>query len=119
MFDFNKYTFVTYKDKNDSTVTAALSSYAGKTVKGYAKLHPEDNYDEEIGRKLAAARCNEKVAKKRMKHAEKQVLRALKQVEAANKYLKEMELFHNDTMIQHFDATAEITEILNQIKRGE
>ena len=44
----------------------AVSTYAGKTVRGIAICSPEDKFDIEFGKKLAAARCNEKVAEKRL-----------------------------------------------------
>lgn len=43
----------------------AISTYAGRTVRGIAKCHPNDKFDEEFGKKLAAARCNKKIADKR------------------------------------------------------
>jgi len=47
----------------------AISTYAGRTVRGVAKCHPNDTFDVEFGKKLAAARCNKKVAYKRMMRA--------------------------------------------------
>ena len=60
------YKFVYYKN-----VVSALSSFGGKTVKGTAKCDPNDAYSREYGEKLAQARCNTKVAKKRTKWAPK------------------------------------------------
>ena len=45
----------------------ALSSYRGKTVKGVAKCHPNDVFDLDYGKALAASRCNLKIARKRAK----------------------------------------------------
>ena len=47
----------------------AISSFAGRTVRGIAKCHPNDPFDVEYGKKLAAARCNAKIAEKRWKRA--------------------------------------------------
>lgn len=47
----------------------AISTYAGRTVKGVAKCHPNDTFDVEFGKKLAAARCNEKISYKRLTRA--------------------------------------------------
>jgi len=47
----------------------ALSTYAGRTVRGVAKCHPNDTFDVEFGKALAAARCNRKVAEKRYARA--------------------------------------------------
>ena len=62
-----KYKFVVTGNK-----VIAISSYAGKTVKGIAKCHPNDEFNEEIGKNLAAARCNRKIAEKRYKRAKMQ-----------------------------------------------
>ena len=51
------------------TKVIALSTYAGRTVRGIAKCHPNDTFDEEYGKKLAAARCNAKIAEKRYARA--------------------------------------------------
>ena len=48
----------------------ALSSYGGKCVKGIAKCDPQDEFNIEYGKKLAAARCNEKVCHKRLRRAQ-------------------------------------------------
>lgn len=47
----------------------AVSNDAGKTIKGVAKCSPEDEFDVEKGKKLAAARCNAKVTERRRKRA--------------------------------------------------
>lgn len=69
MFDypFDKYKF--YVNVKERTVYA-ISTYAGKTVRGVAKCAPEDKFDIEYGKRLAAARCNLKVAAKRVAKSE-------------------------------------------------
>lgn len=64
MFPIEKYHFIKTRNK-----IIAMSTFAGKTVKGVAKLNPKDEYDEEFGKRLAAARCNLKIAQKRCKRA--------------------------------------------------
>ena len=63
------YTDYNYRYVVTSNKVIALSTYAGKTVRGIAKCHPDDKFDEEIGKKLAAARCNQKIAAKRYERA--------------------------------------------------
>lgn len=46
-----------------------ISTFAKKVVRGIAKCSPNDNFNIEIGRKLAQLRCDEKIAKKRMERA--------------------------------------------------
>lgn len=58
-----------YRYVDTGNTVIAISSYAGKTVKGIAKCDPKDEFNLESGKKLAAARCNAKVCKKRMQRA--------------------------------------------------
>ena len=71
----------TYKIDEGNKVVVALSSFAGKTITGVARCAPEDTFDIDKGKKLAAARCNLKIAEKRMKYAEKCAGRAAKSLE--------------------------------------
>ena len=61
----------------------AVSTYEGKTVRGYAKCDPKDVDNEWYGKVLAAARCNEKVARKRHLRARKCHKEACRNLEAA------------------------------------
>lgn len=63
------YTDYNYRYIVTPTKVIALSTYAGKTVRGVAKCHPTDEFNEEYGKKLAAARCNQKIAAKRYERA--------------------------------------------------
>ena len=61
-----KYSFYT----DGKTKVVAVSTYAGKVVRGVAKCDVNDTFSLEKGKELAAARCNEKVAKKRFTRAQ-------------------------------------------------
>ena len=61
--------FKNYKYVVTPTKVIALSTYGGRTVRGVAKCHPGDTFNEDVGKALAAARCNEKVAAKRYARA--------------------------------------------------
>jgi len=67
----------------------AISTYCGRTVRGVAKCHPNDVFDEEIGKQLAAARCGKKIAEKRYKRARDKYDWICEIVKAVNKE------FHN------------------------
>ena len=95
-YSLDKYKYFTYYDKNGKKTVSAVSTYAGKTVKGYAKCDPRDNFSEDSGKKLAAALCNAKVADKRVKRAEKKMGDALRQLDAAEAYYKRMRTYFND-----------------------
>ena len=69
-YSLDKYKFYEYNDPKGKKTVSAVSTYAGRTVKGYAKCDPRDSFNIENGKKLAAARCNAKVSAKRMKRAE-------------------------------------------------
>ena len=58
---------------NNKDVVVAVSSYAGKTVRGVAKCDPRDTFDIEKGKELAAARCNEKIAEKKINESKKEI----------------------------------------------
>lgn len=88
-----KYTY--YQSDNK---IIAISSYAGKTVKGYAKCAPEDTFDTKKGKELAAARCNAKVADKRLKNA------TSKYHEAVAAYHKTLE--HMNAMASYLEDSA-------------
>ena len=66
--------FTNYKYVVTPNKVIALSSYAGRTVRGIAKCHPGDTFNEETGKALAAARCNEKIAAKRYARAQDKYL---------------------------------------------
>ena len=40
-------------------IVIAITTYAGKTVKGHAKCHIDDTFDPAFGEQLAMARCKE------------------------------------------------------------
>lgn len=54
----------------------AVTTFNGKTVKGIAKCSDQDTFDFEIGKKLAIARCNFKVAQLRQDAAMKKYCEA-------------------------------------------
>ena len=65
--DMTKYSFYT----DGKTKVVAVSTYAGKVVRGVAKCDANDTFSLKKGKELAAARCNEKIAKKRLARAQK------------------------------------------------
>lgn len=69
MFPIEKYKFYT----DNKTYVIAESTYAGIPIQAKAKCSPEDTFDLDFGKKLAAARCNLKICKKRYKVANEKV----------------------------------------------
>ena len=74
----------------------AVSSFAGKSVKAHADCHPNDEFDLNYGRALAAARCGEKIAAKRCKRAYNKVDEAQALVNAALAHLQKMMRYEAD-----------------------
>ena len=75
------------KNSDGQTVkkVIAISTYAGKPVRGVAICSVHDEFDLEKGKKLAAARCNAKVAKLRYKNSSAQLDRMCELVGIVNK----------------------------------
>ena len=85
-FPINKYKF--YSDGKGKII--AVSSYAGKTVKGTAKCDPRDTFDEDYGKECAAARCSAKIAEKRFKRAKLEQKKAVLAIDAAMRRVQKM-----------------------------
>ena len=91
----SRYRFIVHDNK-----VICISSFARKNIKGIAKCAPNDNFDIEIGKKLAQLRCDKKVADKRADRA------AQKYIEAEDQLY---EAFHNFENIKsyYFDSEAQ------------
>lgn len=104
-YSLDRYRY--YKGKDNKIV--AVSSYAGKTVKGVAKCDPRDEYNEESGKKLAALRCNLKVASKREARAKKMVVQAQKDLNAAQHHYDKMSKYFKDAYMKKAIAEHDLT----------
>lgn len=89
----SKYKF--YNDGKNKIV--AVSTYAGKSVRGVAKCDPRDNFDMTKGEDLAMARCAEKIAAKRMRRAQNELAKAERAAEAAQRRVDKMKNYLNDS----------------------
>ena len=105
------YKFVHLKNR-----VIAISTYAGKTVKGEADCHPDDEFDIEFGEKLAEARCRVKVAKKRAARAKKKYIEAEKMMKDAVRYLTKMSNYSSDAEMELHEAKAEVVKLTEQAK---
>lgn len=77
-----------FTDANNNVI--AVSTYAGRTVKGIAKCDPRDTFDLETGKQIAEARCAEKIAKKRLARAKKKYAEAVLAYQNAKEYMNKM-----------------------------
>lgn len=108
-----KYKYYQFKNENDGTTVVAVSSYAGKPVKGYAKCDPRDEFDAEEGKKLAAARCNVKVANKRLARASQKYLEAAMKATEAAEYFEKMKQYYMDSVDKADEAAEELRNIVS------
>lgn len=102
-------------ERADGTISlriAAVSSFAGKPVKGYADCHPNDEFDREYGQALAAARCAEKIAAKRCNRAYNKVDEAKALVNAAMAHLQKMMQYEADAEASYNIASYDLATIL-------
>lgn len=111
-YPLEKYHYYTYRRADGAMIVKAVSTYAGKRVTGKAICHPNDEFDLEKGKELAAARCNEKVAEKRLRRAQK------KRDEAADIYHRAMHKYANmvayedDAIKEKLEAREKVGELL-------
>ena len=101
-------------DGSSNVRIVAVSSFAGKPVKGYADLHPMDEFDLEYGQALAAARCAEKIAAKRCKRAYNKVDEATARVNAAMAHLQKMMQYEADAEATYNVAAYNAAQILSE-----
>ena len=112
-----KYTYLITADENGkiaSNVVEALSSYGGEIVRGVAKCSPEDTFDLEFGMQLASARCDLKVAEKRVKRATKKYSEAANAHMATSKRLSKMQDYFCDATDMYDEAAARLADIYGQ-----
>jgi len=97
-FPIEKYKFVVAGNK-----IVAISTYAGKIVRGVAKCDPNDVFNLEEGKKLAAARCDEKVNSRRLRRAQNNV-----------KWYKELIEYYNSQLRKEQEFEREAKEAYNK-----
>lgn len=101
-----------YKSENKVIV---VGSFAGKPVRGIAKCDPEDLFYAKIGEDLATARCENKIALKRVKHAKERREAALKDFIEAKKSLADADTYYNKALEQEKKAQVDLTRALDEV----
>lgn len=110
-FDPSKYKYVIHTRKDGCKEVIALSTYAKKTVKGVAKCAPEDAFNEENGKKLAAARCNVRVSSLRVKRARHKFHEAMAILDAAKEYYRDMAVYLEESKDAYALAVSDCTDL--------
>ena len=115
-YSLDKYKFYQFKNENGGMTIVAASTYAGRIVKGYAKCDPRDEFDIEKGKKLAAARCNLKIAEKRKARAAYKYMEASIAADQAVEHFDRMKQYFMDADDQVDEARAELDELMKDYK---
>ena len=87
-----------YKIFTGPNKVVAVSTYAGRKVRGVAKCAPEDNFDVEKGKDLAIARCAWKIAEKRLNRAIRKCQEAERFQAEAAAHLDRMDRYLTDSV---------------------
>ena len=114
-YSLDKYKFYEYNDPKGKKTVSAVSTYAGRTVKGYAKCDPKDQFSIEKGKELAAARCNAKIAAKRVKRASAKYMGAQKQLFEAKRFMARMTEYYTDAVDQLDEANAAVADMMKSM----
>lgn len=88
-----------------------VSSYAGKPVRGVVKCAPDDEFDEDFGRRLAQTRCDFKVAQKRFHRAVSLLQEANKVERKARKRQEQMMAYVNDACADLDDLNEQLNDL--------
>ena len=94
------YPIEKYKFYSNGSKVIAVSSYAGRTVRGVANCYDSDEFSLEKGKKLAALRCAEKIATKRLARASRKVSEAYNTYIEAENYLDKMADYRDDAIYE-------------------
>ena len=114
-YDVNKYKYVTRTKKDGVQQVIAISTYAGKTVRGVANCDPRDTNSLENGKKLAAARCNLKVAEKRKARATRKYNEASIAMQEQLRFLDRMDKYAQDANMEVCNAQAELAALIQSM----
>ena len=105
-----KFEYRYHIDEPNRTVVA-IGAFAGKVITGVARCDDVDEFDAEIGKKIATARCALKIAKKRMKYANKCRLDAEVCKDYWTDRLEKMTAYANDAAHEYCAAINDINDI--------
>ena len=92
----------------------AVSTYAGKVVRGVAKCDPKDEFDMSKGRELAKARCDCKIAEKRKRRAAKEKAKAAAALTRAYEHFSKMSNYFSDASNDVDKMRKELNAILKE-----
>lgn len=120
-YPLDKYCFYFYTsvaaDGSERRVVKAVSSYGGHIVSGIAKCSPNDTYDEEVGKRLAAYRCAQKIAKSKIKRAGMRMDWAVDNFNKATAMLQDAGSFFSDAQDDLSNCNAALDALIAQCNK--
>lgn len=112
------YKFYIKKLADGRIKTIAVSTYAGRTVRGSAICDSSDTYNKETGQKIAAARCGAKVAQKRLKRATQKQQEAKTALRQAKKYYDKMTDYYCSAYLAVHAALTTVLKAIKEVSDG-
>ena len=103
---------INYKIYHHGNEVVAVSTFAKRMVRGVAKCDPRDEFDHKKGEALAIARCDLKVAEKRMK-------RANEKAKFYNSYMTEVFCAYSESLEYQKVAMEELNAAKAALKKLE
>ena len=113
--DMSLYNFVEHRRPDGLTEIIAISTFAGKPVRGKAICAADDNYDIEKGKMLAAARCNAKIAEKRYKRSVCKINEAIELVAEAGRFYDKMKHYNDDSRTALIEAERLVDTLVSEM----
>ena len=102
-----------YKVYTHGNEVVAVTSFARRPVRAVAKCDPRDTFDVEFGKALAIARCDVKVADKRLAAAKKRLVKAHEAMLIAKRELDAANKYFNLAQEEHVDAYKSVATLTN------
>lgn len=100
-----------YKFFVSDNKVVCVSSYAGKAVRGIAKCDPKDTFNVEAGKQLAQARCDFKIAEKRVKRSAERYDEAIKLLADVMAYKTRMENYKNESYREYMSLKDKLADL--------
>ena len=108
MFPKEKYKYFT---NNEDTVIAE-QTFAGEKYRGKAVASHPDEFDYEIGKDIASAKCDVKICTARYKYAKKRLELAKEILEYAREEFDKMTSYYKDSAEELFEASKRLNEVM-------
>lgn len=108
-----RYSFVVCKEQKK---VICITKYKGKTVKGTAKCMETDVFSEDIGKRIAKAKCQYYLAIKRLDSILNVESECYKKMEELKKEQEKVERARREIISSFVEANHELYEIIKKYK---